>query len=357
MRIKTGALILAVSLLSGCGEKTYEGLSYGELPSEAVLARVNGEAYTKGEIERDIGIQMSLLAVVRPNLPDSQVEKHYRRIADSAIANFVQRQIWLGEAKRRGLSVTGAEVETLKAKFLLSLSKRKPIDKTGLARLLGPEKLAVLLADIAKDALVLKVRKAVREECDRSVSDADLADIRSAAQRYNARAAATNAVIHASATNLWKAVKAGTDFATAGKKAAEMYGHVTFNDSWGPFAAGELSDSPKLVALLGSMKPGDVTPPIEGDNGLMLVKLAEVVKPNFTDSTAPKYRFEQIFFALPEFCDIPEGDAGKAKLAKEKGDKAFEDYGNGLKVKADIFYLRGERPLGKRAGSARKGVK
>ena len=116
-------------------------------------------------------------------------------------------------------------------------------------------------------------------------ADKVIADIR----KWNADMAKTNALQFAKATNVWEKLKAGADFVKTARLNTESPEEIEDNCEWGTIDDKFLADEPALFRQLKSMKPGEFSPPVEGDGGILIVRL---------DSLADDdgYNVSRIFF-------------------------------------------------------------
>lgn len=120
----------------------------------------------------------------------------------------------------------------------------------------------------------------------------------------------TNALVYAKATNVWEKLKSGADFVKMVKEHSEIKEEVEDDGEWAVVDDKFLSDDPKLLRTLRAMRPGEFSPPVEGDNGLMIVRL-DRYEPD--DGLA----VSRIFFHLPLFLTpAPKDEIVKAALTK-----------------------------------------
>ncbi len=143
------------------------------------------------------------------------------------------------------------------------------------------------------------------------VTDEDVQKRIQSIKDYNARALATNVVVWAKATNVWNEVMANTNqFEELAKKYSEDE-YISSGCEWGMFTRDLLSDEEALGKYLPTMKVGDITPPIESDGGLAIVRMDE--------SDDPKnLSFSRIFFRLPMFYDEETADEARQNLVEER---------------------------------------
>ena len=146
---------------------------------------------------------------------------------------------------------------------------------------------------------------------------------------YNARAEATNAVVFARATNVWQKI---TGKELTFEDAAKTYSedaYLAYGCEWGLFTREQLSDEAEVLRLLPTLKVGDVTPPVESDGGLAILRMDASDDP---DNVA----FSRVFFRLPMFYtqETPaEARAAlKEELARERISETLKDVASKLNI-------------------------
>ena len=146
---------------------------------------------------------------------------------------------------------------------------------------------------------------------------------------YNARAEATNAVVFARATNVWqKIVGKEITFEDAAKAYSED-AYLAYGYEWGLFTREQLSDEAEVLKLLPTLKVGDVTPPVESDGGLAILRMDASDDP---DNVA----FSRVFFRLPMFytqeTPAEARTALKEELSRELISETLKDVASKLKI-------------------------
>ena len=146
---------------------------------------------------------------------------------------------------------------------------------------------------------------------------------------YNARAEATNAVVFARATNVWqKIVGKEITFEDAAKAYSED-AYLAYGCEWGLFTREQLSDEAEVLKLLPTLKVGDVTPPVESDGGLAILRMDASDDP---DNVA----FSRVFFRLPMFytqeTTAEARTALKEELSRELISETLKDVASKLKI-------------------------
>ena len=161
------------------------------------------------------------------------------------------------------------------------------------------------------------------------ISDKMVTDRLEYIKRANARAAATNACVFAKATNIWKRIVSGElTFESAASKFSEDE-YIREGCDWGCFSRDQLEGEDGVLALLPTIKPGDITPPIESDGGLAILRKDE-------DDSDKTYSFSRVFFRLPCFYEEETPDEARAVLraleSKELIQATIKDYIGKLRI-------------------------
>lgn len=146
---------------------------------------------------------------------------------------------------------------------------------------------------------------------------------------WNESMVLTNAIQYAKATNAWQRLRSGEDFAAVAKACTEISDEAEEGGDWLTVDAKFLDDSPKLVAALRKIKVGDFTPPVEGDNGLMIARIDGI-----DDEGA--WTLSRIFFHLGLF-QYPASEAEiTAARVRALENEQFDRFLAGLVAAADV---------------------
>lgn len=254
--------------------------------------------YCKDTVSREVG-----RAAVRKYVEENQLE------ASSNVIAKVRKDF----ARRYG-------IKSKKLKRWHTIDDLKYMLKGNAYRV--DEELDARIDYVVATNAILKARPIV-------VTDEDVQKRIQSIKDYNARAVATNAVVWAKATNVWNEVMANTNqFEELAKKYSEDE-YISSGCEWGMFTRDLLSDEVALGVYLPTMKVGDITPPIESDGGLAIVRMDE--------SDDPKnLSFSRIFFRLPMFYDEETADEARQNLietrTKDEIGETLKEYAAKLKV-------------------------
>lgn len=133
-------------------------------------------------------------------------------LADCASPAVAERDVLLNEAERLGIALSEDELRTQSS---VSEEVLSALGEDG----------AVLRENLRKDLLAEKMRLRMRcaiAERIPQISSEDIAREQAAVAKHNAGLAEANRSICRLATNAWKSIRAGNDFATVGNKLTEM---------------------------------------------------------------------------------------------------------------------------------------
>ena len=163
-------------------------------------------------------------------------------------------------------------------------------------------------AEAAKEVLVAHWKKLYPTNVPDSFADMQIAKMRD----WNAKMALTNAIQYAKATNVWEKLKAGADFVKTAKENTEIEDEIEDDCEWAIVDEKFLEDAPGLYERLKKLKLGEFTPPVKGDNGLMIVRLDR-----YEDEGG--LAVSRIFFRLPRFLTpAPKEEILAAELARRE---------------------------------------
>ena len=253
--MKAYSLLIVFSLIIylGCDRR----------PSDEVVASVDGTVYTKAELGRDVEIVEKLQALAGyPSIDrtDAAAQADYRR---RVVNGFVVREILLQEAARRRIELSPAEMCAFQDEFAAGFSGKLPVSFDALLSALGPQATA-FRNNLKKDALSAKMERILKEQIAAALPEtpeSDLGRMRREALEFNRGVEAANRSLARLATNSWKSIRAGNDFAVVGQALVRMQKGIAFEPVFG--------DAEGRYAALAAGKVSEPTP-VEG--GLEFVK-------------------------------------------------------------------------------------
>ena len=271
-------LLLAVALaVVVCGCSRYGG---------KVVAEVNGHTLRSEEVDaRATNIAALFLHKTRKVEKLEKIKEAFRK---GYPQKWVENRVLEAAAKAEGVDVSKKYVDFCRANAFYNF--RAKGDKnyedlmalSGFTRDLWEEQ---VLSDARRLAMKERWVKAEPANLPTNYADKVLADI----ARWNANMAKTNALQYAKATNVWEQLKAGADFVKTARLNTEALDEIEDDCEWMTVDDKFLADDRELLAYVKAMKPGEFSPPVDGDGGIMIARL------NFIEEDG-SYNVSRIFF-------------------------------------------------------------
>ncbi len=307
--------------------------------NDAVVVRIDGKDLTRGEIIRNakVALQLNMNKARKTKIRRREMQilerncraAANREIARAAVAKYV---------RDRNLPVPTNLIKRVTRRFesqygAMSLKLRRRHNIKDLKYMLG--KNAFRIDEMIMEMALFEVMtNDVANAANIVISDKMVADRLNLIKKANGRAAATNEQIFATATNVWKKIvsKEMTFEAAASKFSEDEYAQM--GCEWGCFTLDQLEDEDALLALLPTIKTGDITPPIESDGGLAILRKDE-------DDNSKTYSFSRVFFRLPYFYDEETPVQARAVLHEQKCAELIK-----ATIKDNIDKLKIEYPNG-----------
>ncbi len=300
-----------------------------------VMVKVGTNGFTKADFTRLVALKkqslnMAVRDQLKRDLNGAAVELQILATYPSKVSvDGVIRDY----AASNGIAATPKQVEEMRSTFQKSCKKPFVSWNTFAKGFTGDARIE-LDSEIARMALLTAVRERHFKDHPVTVTDAETADCEKWIARYNERAAQTNAVIWANASNIWhQIVENKISFEDAANKYNQDESEPE-NGEWAAFTLDGFNDEPELKKRIEGMKVGEITPPIEGDNGMMILKLVEIERQE--NGGEPRYVLARIFFRLPEFYETVATAELKKEMFKTKSNKQFVKFVEGLVKAANV---------------------
>lgn len=263
-----------------------------EQESPAVVT-VDGHVLRLAEVEAKAQSMMSVHRHRYPNASQKALEGIRTGFALGYPKHWVENRVLADYAAAEKLSVSPdlfAEYRTRALNGLKAKSDRSPD-----AVLKAPGvRVEYIEEQIRAEALRQVIAEHLVSLNPTNITDAYVEEQLENIRDYNARMTVENAAIYARATNVWNRLKAGDDFVKLVHEATEVEDEKADDGQWGVFDLSAFDQDPALQTALKALKPGEFTPPVEGDNGLMIARLNEVDDTGGMD-------ISRIIFRLPLF--------------------------------------------------------
>jgi len=345
MRATLGKLVVMSLLACSQSALAWNPILYEALPHNAVLIDVGGVELTKDALEREV--------LIAQKVGDKRIKQTMdaNRLRQRIVKRFPYEAMMLQYTRENDIYVSES---TIKSK-ILELARRQgnPNERfaTSFLKSLGEGNDKVLRDSIRRQYSVEVAEQNVRSNVT-AVSDADIAKYRADMLARNEKMIPLRDKSYQTATNLWLEIVAKTNFDAKVQEYVEERDHIHGDPEWGSFTMDFFNDNPAFQETLRGMAVGDITPPINLDNGIMIVKLAGREEGDGTRAT--RYDLASLFIAIPYVWDPQPDDVLRETLWKERGDRTWEDLQKSLVEKANITYPSGREWLDTRAPLRRK---
>ena len=300
---------------------------YTVLESDAVLVRVGTNAVTRADLDKLVSLRVKILKMTLP--PQQQGNainvSAVRMPLLARLPEVFRMQTALATwAATNGIAPTTKEIETFRKRFLAGCKRPSANFNTFIKKNFNSEEIKTINERVKSEATTDKAQRTWLALNQDAVEKPDVDAIVKRVKDYNKIAIATNALIWAKATNIWNRIKAGENFAVLADEFSEDEGQVAGGD-WGTFRYGDLANDNGLDKTVAAMHVGEVSAPIEADNGLNILLLKDVVNGdgesigNGARDGDVRYELSRIFFHLPEIYEIPSRDEA-ARLVRERAE-------------------------------------
>lgn len=315
-------------------------------PKQDMLVTVDGETLRLADVEAAADLRMALLAM-RPRRMSAQTLQRVRaKLFRQAIPHYVQTQIYKKYAMSNGVSVDAKRRSEHELKVAATYGQAS---FAALKKKLTDEQSALLEKGLGDELLVEASKRKIAEVAAISVSDGQVQAQMDRMRRINAKAAATNALVYAQATNVWKKIIAKNLTFAEGVADCSEADDASDDGAWATVKISQLKDEVELAKLLRDMKSGDVTPPVEVDNGLCLVKVDKRYLENPND-TEDSYDLSRIYWRLPMFWEEVTKDEMRKEMLKMLRDEVISKKFNELVKKSKIVqHVKKPEPKPERA--------
>lgn len=363
--MKYGAVILTIFFsffMVGCSEKetgkkkvptVADGkpsarVGFGDLPGDAVLISVNGKELKKADFLKWVDLRINMAKMAQGQSVDASLKTVIRDQMLNGVTNDYVRQVVAADyAKETGL-VAGTGI-VARCKLGFSYACRMPNVKWEKVIKRFPRNLRKTIEDrVSSEALLSTVFTHFVEKNNVGVDQEEIDKLYGNYLEYNRKCSVTNAIIWSKASNIWQRVEAGEDFKQLAAQFDEDESR-TPNGVWGAFHASDFSDEPEIWKLCSKFRPGWVSPPIEADNGLMIMKIDSIEEPNgditsssYVPSPLAEFTISRIFIHLPLFVEEVSKEQFTSQTIQAKRNVEFLKFLNGLISKSDIKYPCGE---------------
>lgn len=355
LRYKTEIAAIGVVLFSAFASVAGNPSAWDACPRDGVVLSVNGTTVTKGEFG---DYQRMMIALYRNRHPSANAEKMRTikaRVRYAAKAELISMLLMYSN-----LCAGTNKVDVLES---AQADLKKEYQKAFCARGQTFEQLREAMVDEGVDGCFdrtfkrdVEVRSALvaRYPATFSVTAQELTNAVDNVKAYNAAAAATNAFICMTMTNVLKRVRAGEDFAKMANDFSQDPSRADGGDLGECDAATFGSDEVEYIAAVAALKPGEISDILATDDGYEIVRKLEDIGKDKSQSGNPSWRLARIFFRRPYLMPELEGKELVEDILKSKKASLLEDlvprYQRAARIEfpaGDIFMKSGNGKTGK----------
>ena len=289
---------------------------FQELPATSVVTRINGVDITKAYILRGAKAHMMLaMNKSRTTRIGRREGKMFVRDCQQTIPKLLNAAAVKAYAEENAVSVPSNVLAMCSRDF----SRRYGVYSKKLKRWHTVDDLKYMLGAnawyldqaILDHARYIAVTNAIISNGPIVITDTMVSNRIESIVRGNEIVAQTNALIYAHATNIWsQIVSKKIPFDVAATNYSEDV-YIKNGSEWGTFSLDQIADDLKLLVMLPTLDIGGITPPIESDNGLAIIRVDE------RSDDRKTYTFSRIFFRLPMLYDVETPDEARETLRKE----------------------------------------
>ena len=261
-----------------------------------LVVSVNGDSLTKAMLEQRVEQMIELKLKSKADLTMPQVEKLRKTLRRSYPAVFIDETLIAQCLAHEGVSIRPECLDAFRAAAVKGLDMPKVKNWQGLEAAVGP-----LAAFVADRVVAEASRQALRDwlvERNPTNLPADFVERRLAeVKAFNERMDATNAVAKARAEAAWERLKQGEAFGAVARACSDIPEERKDRGKWANLDWKQIEGDAQLYEWVRKLQPGEFSPPIEADNGLMIVRVDK--------KDEKECVLSRVYFQLAMYCRVP----------------------------------------------------
>lgn len=339
------------------------------LAPTSVIVRINGEDVTKGEFSTWENMRVKAWAITKgwkPDVVNAETRKFKFQNRARTLGEIVKYTLIGQHARAVGIKAEAKEVAAQERK-LLRLLKKPKASFADVAASLGVAEGAILARVAREEALTMAVLVHSTSNDLYHVTAQEFTNRVEFVKAWNERTDATNAIVRARALQAKKEILAGAYFADVAKKYADFAPEDGV--AWETFHLDEFDGDDPLGQWLARSDTGDISDPIDLDDGISIVGIKAKYESDISESNKPPvYAYEVVrcpFFAYERQDDF-EGDRkaieedildNRRQLAmRELHDRLTKDAKIEFPCGNNLFYPRDKKKPKKKKADPAKAV-
>ena len=241
--------------------------------SSPVVAEVNGHVLRESEVNAR-ATNIAALFLHKTGKIDN-IEKIKEKFRSGYAKVWVEDRVLEDAAKADGVEVAPEHVEKCRKAAFRNFKAKGDSSYEDLVNLPG------FTRELWEDQVLSEARRKAMKDHWAKVEPANIPDdyadkVLAKIAKWNENMAKTNALQFAKASNVWEKLRAGADFVKTARVNTEKEDEIEDDCEWGTIDDKFLADDPALYKQLKSMKVGEFSPPVEGDGGILIVRLDSI---------------------------------------------------------------------------------
>ena len=315
------------------------------LAPTTVVIRVNGQPITQAEYRRWYVLRDKIYRVTQ-KIPFSErsdktasFAQESRRLVPS---DLIQRALMRQEGEKLGVSVPEKRLRRLEKEFMKAIQRPKD-PFSSIDSLFGERYANDIRATIAEDAFdELTLEKSSTNNLV-SVTEADIDAHIKFVKEWNAQADAKMKIQRERALKAKHDILNGGYFYVITTNRADLAKED--GDEWQTVELGEFQADEPIAKWLATAKPGDISDPIDLEDGLAIIGLKYAYMSEPPAGIAPAMQYELVrctFYAYDKLEETDDRKVLAAEILKERRKLALQELGKRLTATAKIEFPAGE---------------
>ena len=322
---------------------------------EAAIAVVNGTAITRADYDRWIALRTRVYCLangIDPYKADKKVAKYNSTNANLAFIDIVRRELIRQECEKKGITASESDIKIMQKRFMKGIKKQnEPFDAycASLPQSEGDEIRRQVMADALGETYLTKWAT----NDIHHVSAQEVSNRLEYVENYQKSVDKMNEEAKKRAAEAKAEILAGASFYSVTTNRAEIFKDE--GKEWDVFELDEFEPEDDMFKFLATAKTGDISDPLDLDDGIGIVGVLDRSPGEPPDDTTPapdQYTLVRCMFNAYEPLDEPEDFEGMRKfLLDQKVSDAREAMMKELFASAQI-----QMPFGRRLfAQAKKG--
>lgn len=324
---RTIAIVLTAVIIAGCGREKVK--SDNDMP----IAIIDGRPLTVGNVRDVVKVRANMERLAGRAPQGATLTNWMNACAMQILPGLISAELLEAEIRRLGEKPDDADYANVLQDYNKATGQNaKTLDE--LAAKFG-EAEAAFRRQAGRSALF---RAYNRRHTAKPATKDDLPAFYAELTNKIENAKQIDALAHKNADKAWERLRVGEDWAKVAKECSEDRfvdeENVGFADDWATVGLDGMA-YPELAKALPNLKMGDFSKPLETDEGLIIVKVTEVVDNRRT--------LARMLFRMAQPVEVPPDEASAlAVIDRERKKDSDEMLMERLREKAKIEYPMGE---------------